>query len=41
MSHSGDYRVALAAYEDELFARRHTIARLSARNLTRFVGRMR
>lgn len=38
ISHPGDHEAALAMYENELFARSHPIAHLSAGNLTRFFG---
>ena len=38
VNHSADLEAALVAYEDELFARSHPIARISASNLARFFG---
>lgn len=38
LSHAGDHEAALDAYEDELFARSHPIAHLSACNLACFFG---
>lgn len=38
ITHPEDHEAALATYENELFARSHPVAQLSASNLTRFFG---